>query len=179
MADPRTAITLTLENEDRGLTGRITTDNNGFKVKYGINAQDNPDLWDANHPDGPSLDEAILRYTSVYWPMSMAQLTSQHVADMIFDLGVNMGRYHAAQILQRAISRLGVTVTIDGVIGAATVASANTCNEAQLVAAIVAEADAYYELLAAVKLEDAPYLKEWLARVKTESMQVDTGLTAE
>jgi len=178
MADASIAVMLTLRNEDSTLRGTITTDAGG-RTKYGIAEVDNPDLWDANHPEGPTLEEAILRYTSQYWPLAFAQLNSQHVADFIFDLGVNIGKFHAAQIFQRAISWTGVTVTIDGVIGAETVHAANSCDDAELIPAILKEADAYYTLLATIKPEDSVYLKGWLARMQRDATQVDTGLTAE
>jgi hypothetical protein len=169
MADPVTAINETLQNEDRRLSGIVVTDNNGALVKFGINAAANPDLFDADHPDGPSLQEAVQRYRSVYWPSAFDSLSSQHIANQIFDLCVNVGRYHAAQLLQLAIMACGVTVTVDGVIGAGTVAAANSCDEAQLVGEGAKAAEGYYTRLAAAKPEDAKYLKSWLARLKGEA----------
>lgn len=170
MADPRPAILRTIQNEvDPHHPDAVTIDNNGYKVKYGINAQDNPDLFDANHPDGPTMDEAVLRYTSVYWPMAFASLNSEHIAEQIFDLSVNTGKYHAAKILQQAISACGATVTIDGVIGNETVAAANSCNEAELVAAIVPQAKNYYQQIVNTHPEDAKYLQEWIHRAENEA----------
>lgn len=171
MADPLQAVTLTLQNEDPTGTGVLTIDNNGAKVKYGINAADNPDLFDAAHPEGPSRDEAVARYVSQYWPRAFSVLNSQHIADFVFDLAVNVGSYHAAKIFQRAISSLGPTVAIDGVIGAQTVQAANQCDEGKLIAAIKSAAQLYYRQIVGAHPEDAKYLMGWMNRISRDATE--------
>lgn len=168
MADPLQAVTLTLRNEDSTLAGTITYDAGG-KTRYGIAEVDNPDLWDAAHPDGPTLAEAQARLISQYWPHAFSALSSQHVADFVFDLAVNVGQVHAAKIFQRAISSLGPTVVIDGVIGALTVQAANQCDEDKLIAAIKSAAQLYYRQIVEDKPEDAKDLLGWMNRVSRDA----------
>jgi lysozyme family protein len=81
-----------------------------------------------------------------------------------FDLAVNMGVHQLALLLQRACNRCGQVVAVDGRAGQLTVAAANACDSAALLAALKAEAEAFHREIAAEHPADAEFLAGWLRR---------------
>lgn len=135
----------------------------GGETKYGISKRSYPYL------DITSLTrkQAIEIYRSDWWERyGYNRIKSVDVAAKTFDLAVNMGPAAAHRCLQRALHACGQRhVTIDGQIGPQTISACNNVKpKAMLVAALRAEAAAYYRSLVASKPELKRFEKGWLNR---------------
>jgi lysozyme family protein len=132
----------------------------GGETKFGISKAAFPDV------DIKSLtkDQARQIYLDHFWtPYRLAEIGSQHIANFIGDLLVNMGPYHDFQIVQHALDALGNDVEADGKVGPKTLAAINATDPVQLKAQIVKSADQFY-----VNLHQPEFLKGWLNRVKDD-----------
>src|SRR5690606_270217 len=111
-------------------------------------------------------EEAIEIYRRDWWDKyGYGRFASPAIATKVFDLSVNVGPRRAHEILQRALHAVGRRdVTIDGIIGPQTISAANAVPPGVLLAALRAEAAAYYRQL----IERNPNLKKfergWLNR---------------
>ena len=106
-------------------------------------------------------DEAKDIYQDQYWdPLHLELLTSQEVANKIFDLAVNTGWTQATKILQRALR-----IPDDGILGPHTVAAANAADPVNLLADIRTCGTQFYCELAQSKPELADNLDGWLKRL--------------
>lgn len=88
-------LKLTLEAEDRKLTGEITVDAGG-RTRYGIAEKYNPDLW-KNGP--PSLEDAKRAYINRYWIEGGCDALPYPMDIAMFDCCVNPGLGAARTIL--------------------------------------------------------------------------------
>jgi len=134
----------------------------GGETKYGISKRQYPDL------DIASLtrEQAIEIYRRDWWDKyGYGKLTSPAIAAKVLDLSVNMGPRQAHILLQRALHAVGRRdVTIDGIIGPQTIAAANSVSPDALLAALRAEAAAYYRQLVAARPELRRFEQGWLNR---------------
>jgi len=106
-------------------------------------------------------DEAKDIYMQEYWDkLNLDRLTSQDVANKVFDLAVNMGVVTSARFLQAACG-----VPVDGIVGPHTIGVANAMDSGVLLAAIRAHAKNRYAEIAASNPALAPDLPGWLARL--------------
>jgi len=117
-------------------------DDSGGETYKGISRRFNPQ-WEGwkmiddvqNHPkfprilkDLPQLQKAVKSfYKSYYWDINkLDEISSQAIAEEIFDTGVNMGRSRAAKFLQESLNylnrneRLFDDLIVDGLVGPAT-----------------------------------------------------------
>lgn len=170
MASFDLAIPAVLEHEDPGLTGATEFDNNGAAVRYGINEAANPDMpagFFHGMPNEDALDAAKARYRASYWaPLHLDEIADQEVATKVLDLAVNMGTGEAPLLLQRAVNASGGDVTVDGVIGPATIAAVNAASPVLVLGALRDMACQFYRDLASKRPDDARYLNGWLARAR-------------
>jgi len=134
----------------------------GGETKYGISKRQYPEL------DIASLTrkQAIEIYRRDWWDKyGYGRLASSAIATKVFDLSVNVGPRRAHEMLQRALHAVGRRdVVVDGIIGPQTISAANAAPPDALLAALRAEAAAYYRQL----IERNPALKKyergWLNR---------------
>ena len=114
MSDKYVSFLNTLRNEDSTLSGIIAPDNNGFKVRWGLNEK--------YHPGASSMtfEQAIKVYDSDYWTAGLEKLNSQVMANLVFDFGFNHGRKSAVKTFQTWLR-----LDADGIVGPATIAAAN------------------------------------------------------
>ncbi len=109
-------------------------------------------------------DEAKDIYWESYWDkLRLDEITSQDVANKVFDLAVNTGPGTAVKLLQRALP----AVLVDGIIGPKTIWAANSCDPLALLARIRDEAAHHYEQIAANNPALAPDLPGWLNRLNS------------
>ena len=111
-------------------------------------------------------------YRQNYW--SFDAITSQLIANKIFDLGVNVGKVHAGKIVQTAVNNVlsiyadsGINakpITVDGIIGPGTIAAINATSHGSLLPKIKAAAIAYHTSIIASHPEDAIFLAGWIRR---------------
>ncbi len=154
MSQPEPAIELVLKHEG----GYANNPNDkGKATKYGISHGAFPELDIA----GLTLAHAKQLYLDHYWtPYRLDLIKSQHIANFVFDLLVNMGAYHNLQIVQRACNNLGADIAIDGKMGPCTLKAINEANEYTLKLQIVIEATKFYR-----ELNKPQFIHGWLNRV--------------
>jgi lysozyme family protein len=128
------------------IEGGLTNDRNdgGGLTKYGISQRSYP------HLDIPNLttQQALNIYEHDYWDRNQLSLiTSQLIANQLFLLVVNTGAEPAIKIMQSALVRRGMKVTVDGVIGSVTISAINMCNPFSLSESMrVAECKHYLDI---------------------------------
>lgn len=137
-------------------------DDPGGETHWGISRRQYPDL------DIASLtkDQAAAIYFRDWWNRyGYDRIHDTEVATKVLDLSVNMGPGAAHKCLQRALHACGQRhVTIDGVLGPQTIGAANSVPADVLLAALRAEAAAYYRQLAERDPRRQKYLVGWLNR---------------
>lgn len=100
-----------------------------------------------------------LFYQRNFWAPTMQRLTSQELANWLFDKAVNMGIRQACKLIQRAAN-----VDADGIIGPQTMAAVNAADPVVLLARCREEASRYYVNLALSDPSQSKFLHGWLAR---------------
>ncbi|MDE2105402.1 MAG: hypothetical protein KGL39_49705 [Patescibacteria group bacterium] len=161
MADFEPAIDFVLEHEDPGLTGAVTVDDGGV-TRWGISAAAYPQLDIATL----SLDDAKSIYQRDYWePLRLGEIADQPVATKALDMAVNMGVGTASRLLQQACIVLGHAIRVDGIVGPATLAAADGCNGAALLAELRLQSrDRYLAIIQSDPERYGRYAHNWLAR---------------
>src|SRR5690606_7079344 len=137
-------------------------DDPGGETKWGISRRSYPELDIANL----TREDAIAIYYRDWWRRYKYDLIEDAtVAAKVLDLSVNMGPSAAHKCLQRALHACGRRdVTIDGIIGPQTLGAVNSANPLMLLAALRAEAAAYYRALAQADPKRQKFLNGWLNR---------------
>ena len=135
----------------------------GGETRYGISQRTHPNLDIGNL----SLDDARAIYKQEFWDgVGYDQLTSQLIANKLFDLSVNMGSHEAVQLLQQACCDCAEPVAADGHLGPLTIAAANHAQEAQLLDSFRDRAEQFYRKLADRRPGLAKFLNGWIARAR-------------
>lgn len=116
-------------------------------------------------------------YTDQFWrPLGCDRLESQLIAGELFDTGVNMGIKQAARFLQEALVILGNDkITVDGIIGAKTIAAANAADsELLLITLNLLQGSKYLDIVRRDPSQRV-FLRGWLRRAvpKTEMGKVE------
>lgn len=134
MADLETALNYVLGWEDPKLTGKVTIDNNGSPVRFGINKKFHQDLdprfWDEKQM-GTTEALALARtvYQQEYWrPVKGDNIQNQDVANKLLDMAVNEGVKTAIKAIQRVATVWGKQIVVDGKFGLQTLAAVNGLN---------------------------------------------------
>jgi lysozyme family protein len=111
-------------------------------------------------------ERAIEMYREHWWKKyRYYRIENQEVATKIFDLSVNMGPSEAHKVLQRALHAVGMRyVEVDGVIGPQTIGAVNQAAPAALLAAVRAEAAAFYRARVASNPKLEQFQRGWLNR---------------
>lgn len=137
-------------------------DDPGGETRWGISKRSYPDLDIANLTE----EQACAIYYRDWWRRYKYDLIEDAtVAAKVLDLSVNMGPSAAHKCLQRALHACGRRdVVIDGIIGPQTLAAVNAANPLMLLAALRAEAAAYYRSLVQNDPKRSKYLNGWLNR---------------
>lgn len=106
-------------------------------------------------------------YKAQYWDKVHGdEIALQPLANIVFDFQVNAGA-NASKLLQRVLNAQGATppLTVDGVIGAGTMAALGRLNAVAVYTAYKQGRKDYYNTLVAQRPSLAKFLKGWLARV--------------
>jgi lysozyme family protein len=101
------------------------TDPDGGLTRFGISQKQNPDIDVATL----TVDQAIAFYKSAHWLANQCQALPFPINVMLFDSSINQGPSVGRRLLQSALR-----VTVDGVIGPATIAAANRADVWELAA---------------------------------------------
>src|SRR5438445_12321135 len=171
MANFETAFLLTLQHEDSTRSGKVTVDAGG-RTRFGIAEKFHPDLPEEffTGPGEDALAEAEKIEEREYWDaMRLTEVENQNVANMLFDMGVNMGVRKAAVYAQRAANALvagDARVAEDGVIGPRTLAAINAADAVTYHQVLCDLSAAHYRHLAAVNPAQAVNLDGWMKRAE-------------
>jgi lysozyme family protein len=166
MADVDVAIMYGLRNEDARLSGKVTADEGG-KTRFGIAQKFHPDLDPTFYtcPVAQALPWAKKIYTEEYAShLGLAQITTQAIANKLFDIGINCGIGQAAKFAQTAASDLGQHVTVDEHLGPASIAAINGVNQGLLMSRLITLLSNFYRTLAIKQNRSANELASWLTR---------------
>lgn len=168
MADYKTALNLTLLNEDPDLSGEVRIDNNGGKVRFGLNSKAHPELIDfytVSRDD--AFRFAAIYYNEWYWnPVRGLYLVSQVIANKLFDQAVVCNVAPAVTMAQRALQDMSIDLKDDGHLGPITLYNLNTVNPDMFLTGFKVELEKHYRRIVDAHPEDAQYLNGWLARAR-------------
>jgi len=141
------------------------SDDPGGETHFGISKREYPDLDIA----GLTREEAAKIYYRDWWMRYGYSDLPGPIGAKLFDLAVNIGPEHATRCLQRALRACGRAPAEDGMLGPETRKGAASANQMALMAALRAEAAAYYRVLAAgargaAAESDRKFIEGWLNR---------------
>ena len=163
MADVTTAIMFVLRQEDSRMSGEVTNiaGDAGGRTRYGIAEASHPELTPTGYFDGPSdagkVQQAIKVYAQEYaYPLSIALMREQQVADAVLSFGVNEGVGTSAKIVQRLLG-----LSADGEIGAATIGALNSRDGSEFLRSLYTAQLAHYKAIVASNPNDAKFLNGW------------------
>lgn len=147
----------------------------GGVTKYGISLRflENMPDGDVNQDSvinsaditGITRDQAIDFYRRKFWnKYRYGLIMDASIATKIFDFAVNMGPTQAHRLTQYAILACGHNLAVDGRLGPKTLALLNTVNRDVFLAALRAEAAAFYRAVADRNPSQKVFLNGWLRR---------------
>jgi lysozyme family protein len=169
VSDARTAIAITLDPAHEGgfqsnpkdranWTGGQVGVGTLVGTKYGITALDMPGVAIKDL----TVEQATAYYLEHYWKALYSQISSQSIANKLFDLGVLFGVGTAVKNLQTVLD-----LNADGVFGPVTLAHTNATGETLLLSEFKAEMVAHAKAIAAGNPNEAPDLPGWTRRINS------------
>lgn len=141
MADFSIAFDYMILNEDyppdNPKYGKTNVDNDGGKVRFGVNSNSFPDLLQTSFYTSMPVDQAINFVKNLYnnnqWRSIRGDvLASQLVASKMLDMSINMGAVQAVKLAQRAAN-----VSVDGIMGPQTIGAINKMDETTMLNGLV------------------------------------------
>lgn len=149
--------------------GAPSVDNNGARVRDGINQADFPNMPDGFY-SGSMDDKTALavsqgHYRAVEWAQVKGdQIADQTLANHLLDMAVNAGIAGAVKLLQATINdSTGGSLDLDGVMGPETLAAANA--HPALATAYRAARIGYY-VAESFRASGKAWLGTWLGRLR-------------
>lgn len=114
----------------------------------------------------PTMDMVSMFYKTNFWDvMKLDAILDQQLANTVYDFAVNSGTDRAARTLQQAANDTGlVTLSVDGKIGAKSLAAINALNPQNVYMNYNRRREAFYRSIASGS--QAQFLKSWLNRLK-------------
>jgi lysozyme family protein len=152
------------------------TNDRGGKTKYGITEATWLNYWKKKNQVPPSRIESITQqqakeiYFSEYWTAPGVDRVADVAPDLavhLFDACVNHGSVAAVKMLQKACNFLGASLTVDGKIGAKTLAEVHSLAiryGLALVNSFRFQRAKYYEAIVAKDSTQRAFLKGWMKR---------------
>lgn len=92
-------------------------------------------------------------------------ISNVYIAAHVLDHSVNSGVSNGVKCLQKAISNLGHSLTIDGKIGPTTLRLTNSCNSKNLLQELISQRKEYYQSVVDKKPSQKKFLNGWLNRI--------------
>lgn len=112
-------------------------------------------------------EQAIDFYKQHYFYGMGVDKYPQGIWDIMFDMNVNHGLRNSTRILQRAIERLGGSVTVDGIPGPRTQASSASFDIPKLRNALIEARSTFFKAIVANNPSQQVFLKGWLRRAES------------
>ena len=163
MANYDSAIDFVLRLEDSTLAGNVTHDSDGA-TRYGLLDKWHPDLVQEGYysmDPASALVYAKNYYRAKYWNVVQGDnINDQKIAAQLLSIGVNDGTGRAVQFAQQALG-----VTVDRILGPATLAAINSQDPSSFLAAFDSAADAYYQQVVIQQPAKVADLRGWYNRV--------------
>lgn len=169
MSDYNTAINFVLKQEDRTLSGHVSTlrGDNGGATRFGIASKYHPELIEQGFFDESKIDRlTALRiaketYLSEYAkPLGVLKIQDQRLSTAVLSFGVNAPKPKAIETLQYSCGAV-----CDGIVGPSTLSKVNNGNAVEIFERFSTQCIAYYEHLAQKNEHDRPFLTGWKNRV--------------
>ena len=163
MADFNGIVLWVLQQEDRGLTGKVVDlGDGGGLTRYGIAQTKHealpPDFYVA--APATALTYAKVIYKGEYWDRFLGdEIASDEVASCLLSFAINDGEPREVIMLQKILG-----LTPDGAMGPITLAATNTSIQPVLAAKLRAAQAAFYQALAPSRPDIARELPGLLAR---------------
>lgn len=155
MADFKISILKTLVHEG----GYVNNPNDsGGPTKYGITQKDMPGV---NIKD-ITQDQAVLYYHDHYWKSLYSQISSQDIADKLFDLGVLFGVGTAVKLLQTVLG-----LKVDGNLGPISLAAINGAEPLSCLSAYRTACVSHVIGIANAVPNDRVFLVGWIRRINS------------
>jgi lysozyme family protein len=139
----------------------------GWTYIHTIKAQSTENL-DAALKANSNLQAEVQSFYKVnFWDViSLDYINSQQIANQLFDTAVNMGVGMATRFLQQGVNNLKPnTLTVDGVVGAHTIAAVNTANAQDLYNQVIQLRRYKYLQIIAANPSQAKFEHSWLIRL--------------
>lgn len=140
----------------------------GWSVVEATKTQSPSNLDAALHANSNLQADVEAFYKANFWDViSLDSITSQQIANQLFDTAVNMGTGIAARFLQEGVNNLKPgTLAVDGAVGPHTVAAANAASAEALYNQIIQlRKDRYLQIIAA-NPSQAQFEHSWFSRIK-------------
>ena len=158
MANFQKALEITLKHE-----GGFTIDQGG-KTKFGISQNANPGIDIENL----TIAQAGDIYKKKYWnPIQADLIKSEKLAQVYFDMAVNLGTGQATKLLQRVLNMNGAKLAVDGGMGPGTLAAMNKLGNSIADSLILERIKFYNNLVAMDPQKYSSSLKGWLKRANS------------
>ena len=163
MADFNGIVLWVLQQEDRGLTGKVVDlGDGGGLTRYGIAQTKHealpPDFYVASPATAFTYAKVI--YKGEYWDRFLGdEIASDDVASCLLSFSINDGEAREVIMLQKILG-----LTPDGAMGPITLAATNTSIQPVLAAKLRAAQAAFYQALAPSRPDIARELPGLLAR---------------
>lgn len=155
MADFEPAVTKTIRREG-GDQFTDDPDDAGGATRWGISKRAHPEV----DPKNLTLDGAKTIYLKDYWtPLQGDSLTSQPIAEALFDTAVNMGTAQAVKLAQVVLG-----LPPDGDLGPATLAALNAADPAEFAAGFIVAKVARYLALVKKNPKQEKFFYGWVRR---------------
>ena len=153
MADPKVAISLTIQHEG-GFEDN--PDDPGGATNMGVTQRDLPNI---NIRD-LTVFQATNYYIQSYWKPLYSQIANQSVANKIFDFGVLFGIGTAVKILQEVLK-----IGADGMFGEETLAAVNEADPVSLLLAYRTNFVQHALAIGTVRPTERQFVSGWIRRI--------------
>jgi len=155
MADFEAAVTKTIRREGGDAITEDPDDPGGL-TRFGISKRAHPEI----DPRNLTLESAKAIYRKDYWnPLEGDSITSQAIAETLFDTAVNMGVAQAVRLAQVVLGQLA-----DGNVGPATLDALNAADPREFQAAFLIAKTARYMAIIKKNRKLEKFLYGWLVR---------------
>jgi len=155
MADFEIAVQLTLKNEGGFVDNPADP---GGATNMGIEQRDLPNISIRTL----TVAQAVAYYRETYWKSLYSEITSQLIANKLFDLGVLFGIGTAVKNLQGALSLFA-----DGDFGPVTLAAANEAEPTELLSEFKLKMRARATAIVIMNPKEAEFLNGWIRRINS------------
>lgn len=141
------------------------------RSRYGITQKTLVNIhYITTDPNNLTMLEVEDIYSRLYWNLNkLSEVTSQLVANKIFDMAVNMGSFRAIKLVQASLNSIGGTCVIDGLMGPHTIVTINEFlkqanSEERLLSELALKCVSFYKSIAVGN--KAKFLAGWLTRAE-------------